>query len=72
MRISFVNKTAEPFFTPTNVWTTSFTENTEGREEFQFVPEATDPKNLDVIIENEKFKIYYFIDGKFYNKIYSR
>lgn len=68
MRISFVNTTAEPVFTPTNVWATSFTENVEGREEFQIIPEATDPKNLDVIIESEKIPIFYFIDGSFKTK----
>lgn len=62
MKISFVNKTGEPFFTP-NVWSTDFTENVEGREESRIIPAATDPKNVDVVNEEDKYQIYYFIDG---------
>lgn len=62
VRFSFVNTTGEPFFT-TNAWTTDFTENEEGMEEVRQIPEATDPKNADVINENDKYPIYYFIDS---------
>lgn len=61
VRISFVNKNGEPIFSP-STWTTNFTENVEGREEFRIIPEATDPKNIDVVNEEDKYKIYYFID----------
>lgn len=65
MKISFVNKTGEPFFAEYLgiPWTTDFTENVEGREEVRTIPEATDPKNVDVVNENDKYLIYYFIDG---------
>lgn len=62
VKISFVNKTGEPFFTP-NVWSTDFTENVEGREESRMIPAAMDPKNVDVVNEEDKYQIYYFIDG---------
>jgi hypothetical protein len=62
VRVSFVNKTGEPFFTP-NIWTTNFTENVEGRDEFRMIPMALDPKNIDVVNEEDKYQIYYFIDG---------
>lgn len=63
MRISFVNKTGEPIFSE-HFWTTEFHESDEGREEFVIIPEATDPKNVDVINEADKYAIFYFIDGK--------
>lgn len=62
-KVSFVNKTGEPFFEQ-NGWTTNFTENDEGRNEFRMIPHAVDTKNVDVVIEDEKVQIYYFIDGK--------
>jgi hypothetical protein len=62
VRISFVNKTGEPYFTETT-FATDFTENEEGMTETRLIPEAVDPKNLDVINEEDKFQIYYFIDG---------
>lgn len=68
IKISFVNKTGEPYFTP-NTWTTNFTENVEGREEVRVVPSATDPKNVDVVNENDKYQVYYFIDGMKLNLI---
>ena len=64
IRISFVNKTGEPYFPPPNLWTTNFTENVEGRNETRFILEAFDPKNAEVINEADKYKIFYFIDGK--------
>lgn len=62
VRISFVNKTGEPYFI-SNSWTTDFTENDEGKDELRLIPVAIDPKDVDVVNEEEKFKIYYFIDG---------
>ena len=64
IRISFVNKTGEPYFNSPNMWSTDFTENDEGKEERRTIPEATDPKNVDVTNDEDKFLIYYFIDGK--------
>lgn len=64
IRISFVNKTGEPYFPPPNIWTTNFTENVEGRNESRFILEAFDPKNAEVINEADKYNIFYFIDGK--------
>lgn len=63
IRISFVNKTGEPYFVP-NTWTTDFTENVEGRDEIRVIPEAIDPKNVDATNAEDIFQIYYFIDGK--------
>jgi hypothetical protein len=42
---------------------TDFTENEEGRAEIREIPEAIDPKNLDVTNEEDKYLVYYFIDG---------
>lgn len=63
VRISFVNKTGEPFFT-SNTWQIDFTENIDGMEEVREIPEATDPKNVDVTNDEDKYNIYYFIDRK--------
>jgi hypothetical protein len=62
VRISFVNKTSEPFFSP-RTFTTDFTENVDGRAEVRMIPEAVDLKNLDVTNDEDKFLVYYFIDG---------
>lgn len=64
VRLSFVNKTGEPYFTP-NSFSTSFTENIQGRDESQTIPEAIDPKNAEVINPEDLFTVYYFIDGNF-------
>lgn len=64
LRISFVNKTGEPYFIP-NVWSTDFTENIEGNDEIRVFPAAIDPKNVEVINDEDLFTIYYFIDGSF-------
>lgn len=62
VRLSFVNKTGEPYFI-SNSWSTDFTENIEGRDEFRLIPEAIDPKNVEVVNEEDLFAVYYFIDG---------
>lgn len=63
VRISFVSQTGEPYFTPSNAWTTNFTENEEGMLEERVFEPAFDPKN-EGVAEEEKFAIFYFIDGK--------
>ncbi|CRL07387.1 CLUMA_CG020361, isoform A [Clunio marinus] len=55
---------AEPYFDP-NASLIDFTENDEGREEIRILPEAFDPKNKDVINENDKYKIFYYIDEEY-------
>lgn len=64
VRIAFVNKTSEPLFTSNSVWTTNFTENDEGKDEIREIPAAFDPKNLDVNNDEDKYKIFYFIDSE--------
>lgn len=70
VRISFVSKTGEPYFTPTNDWTTNFTENDEGMIQDRSFEPAFDPKN-EGVAEEEKYAIFYFIDGKLNFKIAS-
>lgn len=65
VRITFINRSGEPYFSPDHSVTTDFTENTIGRDEERIIPEAIDPKNEGVINEDDMIKIYYFIDGDF-------
>lgn len=60
---TFVNPSSEPYFENHN-WTTKFTENATGFEEFKIIPESIDPKNIGIEEGEEKFEVFYFIDGK--------
>lgn len=62
--LAFVDKTSEPYFESNN-WSTSFTENQTGLDEFRVFPEAFDSKNVGVSAEEFEFEIYYYLDGKF-------
>ena len=63
--IVFVNMSSVPYFDDTNEWTVRFTENTTGLDEIRILPEALDPKNVGVVNEEDRYEIYYFIDGEF-------
>ncbi|XP_037943087.1 protocadherin Fat 3-like [Teleopsis dalmanni] len=64
LKIVFVDMLGNPMFLEREFYT-NFTENDDGLTEERLIPEAFDPKNEGLNLDEEPYKLYYFIEETF-------